>query len=218
MNKTLFLADDHPIFRQGLAQLVSSIKGIELIGTADNGCDALRFISESLPDIAILDLAMPGTDGLTVLKKAKLAHPDLAVIILTSYDDQAYLTETLAAGASAYLLKDGDNDEIINCVQTVAAGGIFVSAIMGHSESLQLPDIPDDDNFLLSKLTDIEFKVLQGVARFQTSKEIADSIGITYRTVQNHRSRIGRKLNLQGRHQLVQFARQHKTKILRMEK
>lgn len=213
---TAYIADDHPIFRQGLAQLLNRIEGVTLIGEADNGKSALVDIIQMTPDIAILDLAMPEADGLTVLKQVKAVLPHLVVIIMTSYDDKAYLEAAFQAGAAAYLIKDGAHDEILNCLQAVCNGQRYMSAAMDNPAEIALPQVnPQPESAaLLALLSPVEKQVLQGVATFKTSKEIADELGIAYRTVQNHRARICAKLQLKGRHQLMQFARKHQQKIL----
>ncbi len=206
--KTLLLADDHPIFRQGMKQILAPITWLRIVAEAESGDSALAQIKYLKPDMAILDLAMPGMDGLRVLEKAKQIQPDLTVIIVTSYDDQAYLERAIELGARAYVVKDGASDNLADCLEAVNRGEIYISPSMGKLPPL-MPDVGADDTKALNLLTETERIILIKVAEFKTSKEIARELDVSYRTVQNHRANIASKLNLHGSHQLVSFARAH---------
>lgn len=202
----LLIADDHPIFRQGLKRIVEELPNIRLVAEAESGDSALAQLRHLKPDLALIDLAMPGMDGLRVLEAGLELQPDLRAIIITSYNDQAYLDRALALGARAYLVKDSAAEHLVACIERVMAGDTYISPAMGRSD-LALPALEEDSARLLEQLTDMERKVLAEVARFRTSKEIARSLGISFRTVQNHRANIAGKLDLHGNHKLVQFAR-----------
>ncbi len=211
--KTLLIADDHPIFREGIERLLSPIKWLKVIASAESGDAALAQIKYLKPDIVVLDLAMPGMDGLTVLQQAKAEFPELVVVIVTSYDDRAYLDRALELGANAYVLKDGASGNIVKCLETVRQGDIYISPTLG-SHTPELPSLGRDID-LLSRLTEIEKKVLYAVATFKTSKEIGRELGLSYRTIQNHRTHISKKLEINGTHQLMSFAREHQEALLR---
>ncbi len=210
--KTLLIADDHPIFRQGMEQILAPIKWIKIIASAESGDAALAQIKHLKPDIVILDLAMPGMDGLTVLELAKLELPQLVVVIVTSYDDRAYLDRAIELGANAYVLKDGAGGNIVKCLETVNQGGIYISSTLG-SHTPKLPSLGQDVD-LLNTLSSIERKVLYLVAKFKTSKEIGLELGLSYRTIQTHRSNISAKLGIKGSHKLMSFAREHENGLL----
>lgn len=207
--KTLLIADDHPIFRQGMKQILAPIKWLRIIAEAESGDSALTQIKYLKPDLAILDLAMPGMDGLRVLEQAKQIHPDLTTIIVTSYDDRAYLERALELGARAYVVKDGASENLADCLAAVNRGEIYISPSMGKSPPI-MPDVGVDNSKALDLLTETERVILIKVAEFKTSKEIARELDVSYRTVQNHRANISSKLNLRGSHQLVSFARAHR--------
>lgn len=210
--KTLLIADDHPIFREGIERLLAPIKWLKVIASAESGDAALAQIKYLKPDIVVLDLAMPGMDGLSVLEKAKAEIPSLIAVIVTSYDDRAYLGRALELGANAYVLKDGASSNIVKCLETVREGGIYISPTLGS----HLPELPaiNKDIELLNCLTDIEKRVLYEVAKFKTSKEIGQALGLSFRTIQNHRSHISKKLEISGSHQLMSFAREHEGLLL----
>jgi DNA-binding NarL/FixJ family response regulator len=202
----LLIADDHPIFRQGLKRIIEDLPHVKLVAEAESGDSALAQLRHLEPDLALIDLAMPGMDGLRVLEAGLELQPELRVIIITSYNDQAYLDRALALGARAYLVKDSAAEHLVDCIDRVMAGDTYISPAMGRSD-LALPSLEEDPARFLDRLTDMERKVLAEVAEFRTSKEIARSLGISHRTVQNHRANIAGKLELRGNHKLVQFAR-----------
>ena len=204
--KTLLIADDHPIFRQGMKQILAPIKWLRVVAEAESGDSALTQIKYLKPDIAILDLAMPGMDGLKVLEESRKPHPDMLSIIVTSYDDKAYLERALELGASAYVVKDGAAENMVHCLEAVKRGEVYISPSLGGRPP-ELPVIGSKDSESLDRLTETERIVLAKVAQFQTSKEIARDLDISYRTVQNHRANICSKLGLKGSHQLMSFAR-----------
>ncbi len=206
--KTILIVDDHPIFRQGLKHILESLEWAKVIGEAENGDSAQVQIRLLQPDIVILDLAMPGKDGLSVLEETRKEYPDQIVIIITSYDDLAYLKQALRLGARAYVLKDSATGNLVQCLETVLAGDVFISPSFGNAPSL-LPSSPSPDNKLLEGLTKTEKQILGMVAKYMTSKEIAKELSISYRTVQNHRTHICEKLSLKGAHQLMSFAQRN---------
>jgi len=212
--KTVLIADDHPIFRQGLKHVLESLQWLEIVGEAENGESALLLINRLQPDIVILDIAMPGQDGLSVLEKTTAQWPNQIVIIITSYDDKAYLDRAMLLGAKGFMLKDSAADNLVQCLESVLAGHLYISPSFGGDQSL-LPTTPSPDSKLLDKLTRTEKQVLALVAQYMTSKEIASRLNISYRTVQNHRAHICGKLNLKGAHQLMNFALQNENKTTR---
>ena len=206
-NHSLLIADDHPLFRQGIKHTLEKIEWLKIVGEAESGDSALAQIRYLKPEIALLDLAMPGMDGLNVLEKAHQFNKDIIVVIITSYDDTAYLERACELGASAYLLKDSVSENLVQCLETVIRGDRYISASLG-SHSIKLPSMGKSNSESIESLTKMEQKVLTQVANFLTSKEIARKLDISYRTVQNHRSNICAKLNLSGTNQLLSFARE----------
>ncbi len=202
--KTLLIADDHPMFRLGVRNALSTIPWIHILGEAETGISALKLLRHLQPDILLLDLEMPVLDGLSVLQEIRRTELDTLVVILTSYDDEAYLEKALALGASAYVLKDEAGGSLLSCLEAVCTGSLYISPSFGS----HLPMAPDKGSKeLLASLTQTERAILSSVAAFKTSKEIAAEMKVSYRTVQNHRANICRKLELTGVHQLVQFAK-----------
>lgn len=210
--KTLLIADDHPIFRQGMKQILQGIEWLKVVGEAESGESALSQIKHLEPDLVMLDLAMPGMDGLKVLEHASALEHRFSTIIVTSYDDVAYLERAFDLGAQAYVLKDAAATDLMDCIDAVASGHKFISPSLGSHE-LKLPEIEDGPTELLKSLTRKEMEILSLAADFKTSKQIAHDIKASYRTVQNHRAHICQKLDLHGPHQLMNFARRYKGTI-----
>jgi DNA-binding NarL/FixJ family response regulator len=210
------IADDHPIFRQGLINVIQEDGSFEIVGGASDGDKALRLIENLAPDIAILDISMPGMTGLELAKKARTRDLSASIVVMTMYDDESYLDEAMEAGVMGYLLKDNAATDLINCLKTIAAGRRYVSPSMSeyligrHSEKKHL----EDDKPGLKDLTKTEKRILKLIAQSMTSKEIAKELFISYRTVQNHRANICDKLNLRGSNALLQFAIEHKSVLM----
>ncbi len=207
--QTLLIADDHPIFRQGMKQVLEPTLWLRIVAEAESGDSALTQIRYLKPDIVILDIAMPGMDGLEVLEKVRPAYPDMIVVIVTSYDDQAYLERALELGVNGYVIKDVAAENIVQCLDTVRRGEIYISPTLGGRVP-KLPTFESVELESLKTLTEMERIVLEKVAQFLTSKEIARDLCVSFRTIQNHRAHICSKLELKGTHQLMSYARKHR--------
>ncbi len=204
----VLIADDHPVFRQGLRLVIESLPDMTVVAEAENGESALVQIEHLRPGLAFLDIAMPGRDGLSVLKALRAKESDICVVMMTSYAEQAYLNRAMDLGVNGYLLKDDSRDDIMQCLQSVSSGGTYISPSFSRS-AVCIPRDMGSYGDLRRVLTGKELQVLALVARFMTSKEIAKHLGISFRTVQNHRTRIAHKLDLHGIHQLSRFARKN---------
>jgi DNA-binding NarL/FixJ family response regulator len=206
--RTILIADDHPIFRQGLMQIVNKLPLYNVIAEAETGEAALTQFKYRQPDIILLDLAMPGMDGLEVLERMTRFETLPTVIVVTSYDDPEYLDRALELGARAYVLKDSAGEDLEACLRAVEEGQVYITPSLGHRKPT-VPERSSKHSHDLQSLTPTERMVLTKVAEFKTSKEIAQDLNISFRTVQNHRANICAKLGLHGSHQLVAFAREN---------
>lgn len=206
------IADDHPIFRQGVKTILNDVAEISVVAEADDGVSALSLLHSLRPDLLLLDLAMPHMDGLSVLKAARPQYPDLLVIIITSYRDNVYLDNALAMGANGFVLKDDVAENLVDCIKKVLNGEVYISPSFDKPEPM-LPLSDEKGSARLAELTRMECKVLALVSRYMTSKEIAIKLHISYRTVQNHRTNISAKLGIKGIHRLADFAHQHQDKF-----
>jgi DNA-binding NarL/FixJ family response regulator len=203
----LLIADDHPIFLKGLREVVESMDHLTVTAQAADGLAALRALQSQPVDVAVLDLDMPGLSGLEVAEQILKIHPDLPIILLTMHKDKAYFLKALEAGVMGYVLKENAVLDVIQAIGSVTAGNAYISpemsAFLLRKNTRPSPAMPADD---LSLLTPAELQILRLIARFKSSKEMAEQLFISERTVNNHRMNIARKLNLTGKNSLLRFA------------
>jgi serine/threonine protein kinase/DNA-binding NarL/FixJ family response regulator len=211
---TIIVADDHPIFRQGLKQLIERELGFRVIAEAEDGAAALGLIKTHLPMVAVLDLDMPEMDGFSVAGQVQKLDLPVKVIILTMHKDELHVNRAIDLSVSGYVLKDGAVHEIINCIKTVKTGRqYFTPALSSLLLNRSRRPAQAQEQLGLAELTPTERRILFLLSELKTSKEIADELCISPRTVDNHRAHICSKLALQGSHALVKFALQYKDKL-----
>ncbi|MEO6694370.1 MAG: response regulator transcription factor [Ignavibacteria bacterium] len=210
-NIKIIIADDHPIFRNGLRQILEAESRIEIIGEADNGDKALEIINEKNPDIAILDIDMPKKTGLDVLRSMK--NINTKVIFLTMYAEEDIFDEAMNLGIKGYVLKDSAVNDIIDCILCVYNDDYYISPSVSNflvNRRKKLKQLKNS-NPALDSLTPTEKKVLKFISENKTSKDIANILFLSHRTVENHRTNINNKLNLKGSHSLLRFAIENKS-------
>lgn len=205
----LIIADDHHIFRKGILSIVSEDDGIEITGEAANGDDALKLIEEKKPDIAILDIDMPGLSGLDVARKVKSEKLPVKIVILTIHKDKEYFDEALELDIKAYVLKESIANDLIDCIKRVAAGEYYISSAISGYLVEKNKTAPKQTE--LDKLTNAEKEILKLISQNKTSAQIADELFRSVRTIENHRNNICNKLGLKGPHALLLYAIQHKS-------
>ncbi|MEP6947130.1 MAG: response regulator transcription factor [Acidobacteriota bacterium] len=209
----ILIADDHPIMRQGLRQIIEIESNLNVIGEARNGSEALAMVEELRPDVAILDVDMPHLDGFQVARAVLANSSQTAIVFLTMHSDEAMFRAALDLGAKGYVLKDSAIDDIVTAINEVVAGRSFTSLPMTtyFSKRQNYSQVSDDQRSGLSQLTPTEHRILKFLADYKTNKEIAEELSISPRTVETHRSRICQKLNLQGSHALMKFAAEYRS-------
>jgi len=208
---TIFIADDHPVFSEGLMNIIRSDRRWTVCGTASNGEDALEQIRRLKPAAAVLDVSMPKLSGLEIARTVKQEKIKTKIIILTMFDDNAYLQEALEAGVFGYLLKDSIASEIVKCIEHVLDGKRFISPALTELLLRSPHTVPSSPADVLKELTPTEHKVLKLLSQNKTSTQIAETLYISTRTVQNHRVNIAAKLKLSGYNKLLEYAIQNKT-------
>lgn len=211
----LVMADDHPIFRNGLRQVIEEDTSIEISGEADNGIKALEYISEYNPDIILLDIDMPKMTGLEVLKELKKSGKEHKTIFLTVYADEDIFDEAMELGISGYVLKDSAVSDILECIHKVYEGDYYISPAVSNlliSQRDRQKKFKNEES-LFSILTKTERVILNYIAEGRTSKEISEIAGISFKTVENHRSNISSKLKLKGANSLIKFAIENKSNM-----
>jgi DNA-binding NarL/FixJ family response regulator len=197
----VFLADDHPIFRSGLQFLLETSFDKINVSSFENGSLLLDKLDSEIPDIVIADIDMPGMNGLELCKEICAKKPGTKVIMLTMYNDHEMLKLAFFNGAKGYLVKDNTSEELVDCMSYVLDGKTYIAKSI--REQQQLYDGQDQDDLhiaeMLGSLTRTELKTLKLVAQKLSSKEIADLLFVSVKSVENYRSRICKKLNLDAR-------------------
>ncbi len=211
----IVIADDHPIFRRGLCDVIEADPGLRLVGQAANGEEAIRLIDEVRPDVAILDVQMPKLSGLQAGRVLLQRPSPVKLVLLTMLEDEDLLNEALNLGIPAYVLKENAVEELLSAVRSVADGKTFISASLS---GLLLGRRARADALRrrapgLESLTPAERRILKLIAEDKTSKEIADVVGCAVRTVETHRQNISQKLALSGSHSLLKFAYDNKSAL-----
>ena len=203
----VLIADDHLIVREGLRLILETGEGFELVGEATDGAEAVRLALDLSPDVVLMDLRMPNMDGLTAIELLRAEQPRVAVVILTTYNEDDLMLRGLRAGARGYLLKDTDRDTLLNSIRAAARGETLLKPeIMARLLSQAEPHSSKPHGAL--DLTDREREVLAAVARGERSKEIAARLGITERTIKAHLASIYNKLGVDSRAAAIAVASQ----------
>ncbi len=209
MKKTrILLADDHGVVRKGLRFLLESEPGLEVVGEAADGRQAVNLAAELKPDVVVMDIAMPRLNGIEATRQVVRDRPEVSVIILSMYSDEEYLVRTLTAGAKGYLLKDSAEDELVRAIQSVSQGKPYFSPSISKAlledylRHLQQRGLTDSYDLL----TDREKEVLQLLAVGKTNKEIATILDLSPYTVETHRNHIMQKLDLHNTAEIVLYA------------
>ena len=212
----IVIADDHPVFREGLRQVIETDAQMHLVGEAVDGQEAIARILETNAEVAVVDVDMPNGDGFEVVRTVKQKQLPVKIVFLTMHNDERFLNAALDIGVKGYLLKDSAVTEIIASIKAVAANQDYVSPVLtgyllkrGRRAAQLAQEQP-----AIHKLTPTERRVLTMLADYKTSKEIAGELFISIRTVERHRANICEKLNLRGSHALIKFAAEHRSELL----
>ena len=195
----LLIADDHLIIREGMRLIFDNVPEIELVGETNNGQEALDAVDALRPDVVLMDLQMPIMDGITAIEQLRQTHPELAVIILTTYEEDDLMFRGLAAGAHGYLLKDTDRQTLIDTIQAAARGETLLKPEIIQQVLSYQKKILDKSKDTEKLLTNREIEILLMVADGARNKEIAYKLEITERTVKAHLSHIYQKFNVDSR-------------------
>ncbi|MEW6670059.1 MAG: response regulator transcription factor [Thermodesulfobacteriota bacterium] len=205
----VLLADDHGIVRAGLRRIVEESGDMAVVAEAGNGKQAIQQACEKLPDVAIIDISMPGMDGLEVLNQLRSLRPELPVIILTMHEEEQYVVRAIEAGAKGYITKRSAPEQLVKAIRKVLAGGRYLT-----SEASEMLALRVARGFKAGTSMDIlstrEIQVLRRLAIGHTNREIADSYHISIKTVDTYRSRLLKKLNLRNNAELSLFAIQNR--------
>ena len=200
----VLIADDHPIYRKGLLQILMEVPGMFSVDEAGSGEEALSKVWENDYDLVLLDISMPGRGGLDALKVLKNHCPKLPVLVLSMHPEDQYAVRALRAGASGYLNKESAWHELVNAIRRVFEGGKYVSAALAENLASNLDK--NADKPLQEVLTDREYQVFRMIASGKTVGEIAEELSLSVKTVSTHRARILEKMRLKNNMELIHYA------------
>lgn len=203
----VLIIDDHTLFRKGLKEILLDTSYIEDCKEAKNGQEALDIISREKFDIVFLDIAMPDINGIETLKKIKTLYPEIKVLMLSMYPEEQYAMRSLKLGASGYITKSADPEELLRAVEKIVKGGKYIP--QSFSEKLLHYLDKSNDIPLHEKLSEREFQVLLMIARGRTLREISKDLSISIKTVSTYRARILEKLELQNNAEIINYAIKH---------
>ena len=203
----VLIADDHPVVRHGLKQILASESRLSVVGEAKNGNEALEMARQLDWDVAVVDYSMPGMSGLELLKQFKREHPNRPVLILSMYPEEVHATRVLKAGAAGYLNKASACEELAHAIRKIAGGGKYISPSLAEKMVFELG--PDAQKPLHEELSDREYRVMWLLASGKQVKQIAKEMFLSASTISTYRSRIFKKLQLTSNAGLVRYAIKH---------
>ena len=208
MENTVFIIDDHPLFSRGLAQLIETQKSIKVIGTAKDRSEALEFISQNSPDLAIVDLNLGQEDGLELIKDILSFKPQTKILVLSMHDERFYAERALNSGAKGYIMKEEAETQVINAIQTVLSGDIYLSAAEKQRlDHLTTEDTSSQSNFdSISALSDRQFQIFSLIGKGLGTVEIAGKLNLSIKTIDTHKENIKSKLHCSSSAELRQMA------------
>jgi two-component system, NarL family, response regulator NreC len=205
----ILIADDHTIVRSGVRLLLEAEPDIEVVGEALEGNQAIDLAASLQPDVILMDIAMPGMDGLEATRMIKTSFPEIQVLVLTMHRSDEYFFQILEAGASGYLLKGADTSDLVKAVRFVHRGEVFLYPTMAQKLLREFFNRTKPDSYHESQLSPREKEILRLVADGYSNKEIAEKLVISSSTVHSHLSNSMEKLGLKSRRELIQYARKH---------
>jgi DNA-binding NarL/FixJ family response regulator len=204
----VLLADDHSIVRAGLARIIEESGDIQVVAEASDGREAIRKATESNVDVAVVDISMPGLDGLEVITQLQTLNPKLPVLVLTMHEEEQYVIRVFSAGAMGYITKRSAPEQLVTAIRKVHSGSRYLSDSAAELLALHVAK-GTPGRSLLDSLSNREIQVLRRLAMGQTTREIAEAYNISTKTVDTYRFRLLRKLNLRNNTELSRFAIQN---------
>ena len=202
----ILIADDHGLMRAGLHAMLEDEPAVEVVGEAASGEEVLQLAGEVSPDIVLLDINMPGIDGIETTRRLRISYPQTRVLILTVYAEESLLREAIQAGASGYIIKRAAEEELITAIQAISRGDIYIHPAITRFLLKELNPDTKPKNDALHELTPREVEVMGYIIRGFTNRQIAEALYISTRTVEGHRASLFSKLGIKNRVELVEYA------------
>jgi len=207
MTTRIYIVDDHPLVRQGLSQIVANEADMEICGEAEDSPTAMKGVGEANPDAIIVDISLKGNNGLELIKNLKAIHENIPILVFSMHDETIYAQRALRAGAKAYVMKKESPSKVVEAIRRILKGEIYVSPSVADQVLHQIVNGPGNvSTSPVDRLTDRELEVVQLIGRGLSSREIAESLHLSVKTIESHRAHVKEKLNLRNATELVQFS------------
>ena len=205
--KRIVVVDDHPLFRKGLEQLIGSEDGIAICGEASNAAEAMDVIRQIAPDLAIVDLSLPGANGIELIKNIRAEFARLPILVLSMHDEELYALRSIRAGAQGYVMKQEALGNVVHAIREIFAGRPYLSQVMSAKLITSFAQGGGDgESDAVDKLSDRELEILELIGKGREVREIAKELHLSPKTVETHRAHIKEKLNLKNARQVTRFA------------
>jgi DNA-binding NarL/FixJ family response regulator len=204
----IVVADDHPIVREGLKQLLSAAGDLAVVGEAQNGTEVLQRVRALDFDVLLLDMSMPGKSGIELIKQVRAEKPKLRVLVLSMHEEEQYAVRAIKAGASGYLTKESATAQLVSAIRKVAGGGAFITESV--AQQLALGAMPQTEGPPHSALSDREFQVFRELVSGKAVSEIAAQLNLSVKTVSTHKARIMQKMHMSNPAELIRYAIHHR--------
>jgi DNA-binding NarL/FixJ family response regulator len=203
----IYTVDDHPLVRHGLSQIIANEADMEICGESEDAQGAMKGVGESSPDAIIVDISLKGNNGLELIKNLKAIHEEIPILVFSMHDETIYAQRALRAGAKAYVMKKESPDKIVDAIRKIIKGEIYVSPSVADQVLHQMINGPKHASTSpVDRLTDRELEVVQLIGRGLSSREIAESLNLSVKTIESHRAHVKEKLSLRNATELVQFS------------
>ena len=207
MTTRIYIVDDHPLVRHGLCQIVANEADMEICGEAEDSPAAIRGVGEANPDAIIVDISLKGANGIELIKNLKAIHEDIPILVFSMHDETIYAQRALRAGAKAYVMKKESPSKVVDAIRKIIQGEIYVSPSVADQVLHQIVNGPGNvSTSPVDRLTDRELEVVQLIGRGLSSREVADSLHLSVKTIESHRAHVKEKLSLRNATELVQFS------------
>ena len=207
MTTRIYIVDDHPLVRHGLSQIVANEADMEICGEAEDSPAAIRGVGEANPDAIIVDISLKGANGLELIKNLKAIHEDIPILVFSMHDETIYAQRALRAGAKAYVMKKESPSKVVDAIRKIIQGEIYVSPSVADQVLHQIVSGPGNvSTSPVDRLTDRELEVVQLIGRGLSSREVAESLHLSVKTIESHRAHVKEKLGLRNATELVQFS------------
>jgi two-component system, NarL family, response regulator NreC len=205
----ILIADDHGVMRGGLRALLEDEPGIEVVGEACSGEEVIALTEKLRPDIVLMDIGMPGVDGIAATRAIKTTFANIHVLVLSVYEDESLLREAIQVGAAGYIIKRAAEEELISAIKAVSRGDMYIHPAITRLLFSPNPSANHSEESHLESLSPRELEVLGYLARGYTNRQIAETLYISTRTVESHRANIMGKLGIKNRIELVEYAKKY---------